>query len=420
MKAGTTLTLASALALAPLAQSTAITAWVIDGAAERPFFNQAEDHFNERYADQGISVNIVPIPGYNDAIQSAYRSNDLPDIIMVDGPNMASMAWGGQLRPLDDLVDDSILDDMLQPIIDQGTYGPDGSLYVLGPYDSSVVLWGNRAYLEEAGVRIPESIDDAWTYDEFEEALAALAEVDGVRWPLDLKRNYDGEWFAYGFAPFVQSVGADLINRETWQADGTVNSPAAIESLQRLQSWAENGWIVPASAGDNSFFGSKTSALSWVGNWMWPSHREGLGDDLVVIPAPQFGERAVSPNGGWAWAVPSSATETDAISKFLNFVLSTEQVARYGEYTGYVPSRHSSLELVPEFASGGELEIMAQQASEIARVRPVHPAYPVISNSFGQAIQAILDGADVEQALNRAARRIDEDIEDNMGYPPFN
>ncbi|TGG92903.1 sugar ABC transporter substrate-binding protein [Natronospirillum operosum] len=420
MKAVHTLPLISVLMLAPLAQATSITAWVIDGAAERPFFNQAEDTFNERYAEQGISVDIVPIPGYNDAIQSAYRSNDLPDIIMVDGPNMASMVWGGQLQPLDDLVDNSILDDMLRPIIDQGTYGPDGKIYALGPYDSSVVLWGNRAYLEAAGVRIPESIDDAWTYDEFEEALAALAEVDGVRWPLDLKRNYDGEWFSYGFAPFLQSVGSDLIDRDTWTADGTLNSEASVESLERLQSWAQNGWIVPSSAGDNSFFGSKTSALSWVGNWMWPSHREGLGDDLVVIPAPKFGDRAASPNGGWAWAVPSSSTENEALSLFLNHVLSTEQVAKYGEYTGYVPSRHSSLELVPAFAPGGELEIMTQQASDIAVVRPVHPAYPVISNSYGQAIQRILDGANVQQALDRAARRIDEDIEDNMGYPPFN
>ena len=420
MKFASHLTLLSAIAIAPLTHAAELTAWVIDGAAERPFFNQAQDAFNERYAGEGISINIVPIPGYNDAIQSAYRSNDLPDIIMVDGPNMASMAWGGQLQPLESMVDHSILDDMLQPIIDQGTYGPDGSIYVLGPYDSSVVLWGNRAYLEAANVRIPESIDDAWTLDEFEQALAALAEVDGVRWPLDLKRNYDGEWFSYGFAPFLQSVGADLIDRETWVADGTLNSEAAIASLQRLQSWAQNGWIVPSSAGDNSFFGSKTSALSWVGNWMWPSHKEGLGEDLVVIPAPKFGERAASPNGGWSWAVPSTATETDAIGKFLNFVLSTEQVAKYGEYTGYVPSRHSSLELVPAFAPGGELEIMAQQAAEVAVVRPVHPAYPVISNSFGQAIQSILDGADVKQSLDRAARRIDLDIEDNMGYPPFN
>lgn len=420
MKLGSNIILASAFALAPLAQATSLTAWVIDGAAERPFFNQAQDNFNEQYADQGVSINIIPIPGYNDAIQSAYRSNDLPDIIMVDGPNMAAMVWGGQLRPLDDLVDSSVLDDMLQPIIDQGTYGPDGHIYALGPYDSSVVLWGNKFYLDAAGVRIPESIDDAWTYDEFEEALAALAEVEGVRWPLDLKRNYDGEWFSYGFAPFLQSVGGDLIDRETWVAEGTLNSADAIASLSRLQSFQQNGWIVPSSAGDNSFFGSKTSALSWVGNWMWPSHKEGLGDDLVVIPAPKFGAAAASPNGGWSWAVPSSATDAEAISLFLNFVLSTDQVAKYGEFTGYVPSRHSSLAQVSAFAPGGELEIMAQQAAEIAVVRPVHPAYPVISNSYGQAIQAILDGADVEQALTRAARRIDQDIEDNMGYPPFN
>ena len=52
-------------------------------------------------------------------------------------------------------------------------------------------------------------------------------------------------------------------------------------------------------------------------------------------------------------------------------------------------------------------------------VRPVHPAYPVISNSFGKAVQHILQGADVKGELQKAARAIDEDIEDNSGYPPF-
>ena len=57
---------------------------------------------------------------------------------------------------------------------------------------------------------------------------------------------------------------------------------------------------------------------------------------------------------------------------------------------------------------------------KIAVVRPIHPAYPVISASFGKAVKNILDGAPVQAELQKAARTIDEDIEDNDGYPPFN
>ena len=101
----------------------------------------------------------------------------------------------------------------------------------------------------------------------------------------------------------IQSRGADIIDRKSWKAKGTLDSQAAIDGLTELQSWAKKGWIVPATAGDNRFYGDKSAALSWVGNWMWPAHKSGLGKDLVLIPAPKLGGKAVSPNGGWGWAV---------------------------------------------------------------------------------------------------------------------
>ena len=51
--------------------------------------------------------------------------------------------------------------------------------------------------------------------------------------------------------------------------------------------------------------------------------------------------------------------------------------------------------------------------------RPPHPAYPTITSAFMQAVDKIFNGDDVQEALAAAARKIDEDIEDNAGYPPF-
>lgn len=398
-----------------------ITAWVIGGEAERPYFIGLEKEFNQAFADQGISVTLEALPDLNSSLQAAFLSGDLPDVIMVDGPNMASYVWSGQLAPLDPYIDDEMRSDLLPAIIDQGTYSPDGQLYAISPYDSSVLLWGNRQYLEAAGVRIPTSIEDAWTFEEMDEALAALAEVEGVTWPIDMKLNLSGEWFSYGFSPFIQACGADLIDRESWTAAGTLDSEEAVTALTRLQSWSQNGWIVPASGGDNRFFGDKTAALAWVGNWMWRAHQEGLGDDLVLIPAPNFcGEGSVSPNGGWSYAIPAVAVNKDAAGEFIKYAMSTEQIAKFVDSTGYVPARRSAIELSELYGEGGAGELMAEQSATIALVRPVHPAYPVISTSFGQAVQNILQGADVASELQNAAGSIDDNIADNAGYPPFN
>jgi multiple sugar transport system substrate-binding protein len=415
-----TLTLAL-LAVAPLAQAKQITVWVIDGQSERPYFIQLEKAFNAANSKSGLTAKVTPIPNINDALKAGFLSQKLPDVIMLDGPNMANYVWSGQLAPLDPYLDKTMLNDLLPAIRAQGTYSPDGKMYSISPYDSTVLLWGNKKYLQQAGVRIPTSVNDAWTLAEFQDALSKLSKVKGVTWPLDLKLNYSGEWLSFGFAPFLQACGADLINRKTWQATGTLNSPAAVKILTTLQDWKKKNWIVPQSAGDNRFFGDKSAALVWVGNWMWRDHKAGLGNDLVLIPAPKFcGNKQVSPNGGWSWAIPKSSSNKQEAGAFINFAMSKAQVANYADTTGYIPARKSATPLSKVYGKGGEGELMAQQAASIALVRPVHPAYPVISKSFGDAVLNILNGADVRAELDKAASAIDRDIAANKGYPPFN
>ncbi|MBJ7220963.1 MULTISPECIES: extracellular solute-binding protein [unclassified Brenneria] len=397
-----------------------ITAWVIDGAPERPYFAQLEQGFNQRYAAQGISIKIKPIPGYNDALQAAWMSNDLPDLVMIDGPNMASYIWSGMLQPLDPFIAPEVLHDFLDGVIAQGTYSPDKHVYMLSQGDSSVVLWGNKRYLEAAGIPIPTRLEDAWDYAQFSAVLAKLAALPEVKWPLDFKLNYSGEWLTYGYYPFIRSAGGDLIDQRRWRASGTLDGPATVAAVEKLKHWQHQRWLVPATAGDNRFFGDRSAALSWVGNWMWETYHQALGDDLVLIPAPRFGRQAYAPNGSWGWAVPVSTTKRQEVSQFLNYLFSARQIKTYCDFTGYVPARRAAIALMPAYAPGGALSLLTQQASHIALVRPVHPAYPVISGEFGKALKNSMQGADSATALKRAAAAIDRDIDDNMGYPPFN
>ncbi|NER45614.1 MAG: hypothetical protein F6J92_02755 [Symploca sp. SIO1A3] len=49
--------------------------------------------------------------------------------------------------------------------------------------------------------------------------------------------------------------------------------------------------------------------------------------------------------------------------------------------------------------------------------RPQTPAYPVITSIFQEAFADIRHGTDVATALNKAVITINQDIEDNEGYP---
>jgi multiple sugar transport system substrate-binding protein len=334
---------------------------------------------------------------------------------------MANFAWSGFLRPLDEFVTLDLYKDLLPSIIAQGTYPPDGKLYCIGTFDSGLALWGNKEYLEKAGVRIPTSVENAWDKAEFEDALRKLAALPEVEWPLDLKLNYGpGEWFTYGFSPMIQSFGGDLIDRNTWKAEGTLDSPESVAAMQMMQSWVQNGWVVPESAGDDAFYGTKKAALAYVGHWMWPVHHQNLGDKLVLIPMPKFGPRHVSAMGSWCWGISAITPEhIQAAWQFLKFLLRPDQIVRMTNTNGAPPARFSASSLSLLHGPGKPLNIYIEQLAKIAVPRPTHPAYPVITVAFKDAVKNILAGADAKAELTAAAAKIDQDIKDNDCYPPF-
>ena len=62
--------------------------------------------------------------------------------------------------------------------------------------------------------------------------------------------------------------------------------------------------------------------------------------------------------------------------------MSSEQVAAYADTTGYVAARTSAIPLSATYGEGGEGELFAKLAECCAIVRPVHPAYPVITSAW--------------------------------------
>jgi multiple sugar transport system substrate-binding protein len=367
-----------------------------------------------------IIIDAIQLPegSYNDQVNAAALADDLPCLLDFDGPFLYNYAWSGYLAPMDGYVSSDLKADFLPSIINQGTYA--GNLYSLGTFDSGLAIWGNKSYLEAAGVRIPTGIDDAWTKDEFVDALEKLQALDEVEYAIDFKMNYGaGEWFTYGFSPLMQSWGGDLIDRSNYTtADGVLNGPAAVEAMTFFQSLFADGYANAEPAGDDCFYGDKSCALAWVGHWMWGPHSEGLGDDLVLLPMPVFGDQAVTGMGSWNWGLTSSCENPDAAWEFLSFLISPAEILHMTNANGAVPARNSAIAQSSLFGEGGALNIFVQQLNGgIALERPVTPAYPVITSAFAEAVNNIVAGADVQTELDNAVEKIDLDIEDNQGYP---
>ncbi len=417
-----TVLLLTSFTLTALAEPVTIEVWFHSGKGEeREVLDAQVEDFNAMQNEVIVKAVRLPEGSFNEQVSAAALAGDLPDLLDFDGPFLYNYAWAGHLIPLDDYVSSELNADFLPTIIAQGTFG--GKLYSLGTFDSGLAIWGNRAYLEKAGVRIPTSIKDAWILEEFNEVLEKLQALDEVEYAIDFKMNYgQGEWYTYGFAPIIQSWGADLIDRSDFQsADGILNGPEAVEAMTWFQSLFSKGYAKLQPAGDDDFYGRKITALSFVGHWMWTPHNEGLGDDLVLLPMPKFGDKAVTGMGSWNWGVTSQSKNPDAAWKFLEYLIEPEQILRMTNANGAVPARKSALAMSELFGPNGSLGIFVEQLEGgVAVPRPETPAYPTITTAFAEAVQNIVSGADVKNELDKAVQKIDQDIEDNRGYPITN
>lgn len=372
--------------------------------------------FNQSQKAYKVELLWASFRNYAEWVQSVAVTGTLPCLLEMDGPLLAQLAWPGYLQSLDRFVTAELRRDLLPSILEQGTY--QGRLYSLGQFDSGLGLWANRRHIAAAGLRIP-TVARPWTLAEFERAMQALAQVPGVEYPLSLGvYSGAGEFYPYAYLPILAGFGGDFIDRSgTRGARGVMDGPQSVAAMQRFQQWFQKGWT-RAVFDRNDDFERGRAALLWMGHWKYTDMREALGEDLVLLPLPDFGHGLKTGMGSWAWSITSSCPDPAGAWAFLAHLMSTEEILRVTSANGAVPARRSALARSALYGPGRPLQVFAQQLFSGAGVtRPATPGYGVISKAFVNAVHAIITGADVQTELTRAAQTIDQDIAANLGYP---
>jgi len=397
-------------------QQLIVTVWAHAGqASERKTLEHQLQLFNQAHHDIQAKLTFIPERSYNAQVQAAAIAGDLPDLLEFDVPYLYNYAWQGRLQPLETRLPKSLQQDLLPSIIAQGTY--QGHLYGVGTFDSGLGLYGRRSLLLQVHARIPATPDQAWTVQEFDQILQRLARHDKDGAVLDLKLNYPDEWFCYAFSPILQSAGGDLIDRHDYQhATGILNGAASVRAMKQLQHWLRDGLVDPNV--DDAAFVSGRVALSWAGHWEYRRYHAAFGQDLVVLPLPNFGDGSRTGQGSWVWGITRHSKVASQAAQLIEFLMQPTQILAMTDANTAVPTTRTAIQLSPLYKPGGPLHLFVQQLSEgVAVPRPRTPAYPVISASFRQAFADIRNGMPVQQALDHAAQQIDQDIRDNHGYP---
>jgi multiple sugar transport system substrate-binding protein len=343
-------------------------------------------------ADNNVSIDRQTAPR-NDLITRvllAAQQQQLPDILMIDNPDLQQVASTGALAPLTDYGVD--LEGLYPNLIDAGSL--DGEVYGIAPGINGMALFYNVDMLDEAGVEPPT------TWDEVRDVAAALT-GDGVYGiAFSAVATEEGSW---QFEPWFWGAGADLTQ---------LDSPEAVQALEFWVDLVESGYasrsVVTWSQGDvNDQFIAGNTAMMQNGVWNLPTLDEsGINYNVVPIPMPDGGA-APGPMGGEVLAIPVSGDEArmQAAGEVVNCLLSDESMVTWGNLNAYIPSRQAVAEQVAE-DNPMMRSFVDAAAAERARTGPpanLGPNYSKVSQPLWNAIQAALTGAKTpEQALTDA------------------
>jgi multiple sugar transport system substrate-binding protein len=244
----------------------------------------------------GVKISREAVPGAS-LIQKVLQqasSRTLPDVLMLDNPDLQQIAATGALTPLDTLGLNA--DGYAKGVVDASTYN--GKLYGLQPITNTIGLFYNKEILAKAGVTPPQ------TWAELRTAAKKLTSGSTYGMAFSAPANYEGTW---QFLPFMWSNGGDEKN---------IATPQTAQALQLWVDLVKDGSVSKSAlnwtqADVNDQFKAGKAAMMVNGPWQFPTldAEKSLKYEVVKIPAPAAGQPVVAPLGGETWTVPQTGNK---------------------------------------------------------------------------------------------------------------
>ena len=368
------------------------------------------ERFNRKQSAWRIVTETLPQGSYQQAVVAAAMTSKLPCVLDLDQPTVPNFAWAGHIQPLEGPLRPAGVD----ALIPGGRSTYKRKLYAVGQFDVALALFARKSVLARHGVRLA-TLAQPYTADEFRDILRRLKRA-GYAYPLDLNMQLSGEWLAYGFSPWLQSAGTDLIDRKSFTVvDGVLNSDAAVAVVDYFRSLFEERLASRKPADDQSF-PSGRAAFHYTGSWSATLYRQKFGDDLVALPPPAFGARPRIGAGSWQWAVASTCPHTQGARMFLEHLITPQEIAAFADATGLMPTSQAAADATTLFREGAFGRAFFEFAREFAVLRPETPGYPTISSAFERALKEAREGVDSAEALDRAVEAVQQDLRRNRNY----
>ncbi|WP_286345161.1 ABC transporter substrate-binding protein [Frondihabitans sucicola] len=265
------------------------------------YYNQGNDktvigdYLDKCGAQAGVKINRTEVPG-GSLIQKVLQqasSKTLPDVLMLDNPDMQQIAATGALSPLSDYGIKT--DGYAKGVLSAGTYK--GKVYGLAPTVNTIALFYNKDVLAKAGITPPT------TWAELKTDAAKLTSGSQYGFAVDANATYEGTW---QFLPFMWSNGGDEKNIDT---KGTEQALQLWTDLVKDGSMSKSVVNWTQADVNDQFLAGKT-AMMINGPWQIPAlnAQTKVKYGVAQIPVQSASDTAVAPSAARSGPSPTRAT----------------------------------------------------------------------------------------------------------------
>jgi multiple sugar transport system substrate-binding protein len=255
-------------------------------------------------------------------------SKTLPDVLMLDNPDVQQIAASGALSPLSNY---GITGKGFAPgVVKAGTY--EGKLYGLAPAVNSIALFYNTDILKAAGITPPT------TWAELKTDATTLTKPGRYGFAFSGINTFEGTW---QFLPFMWSNGGSEKNidtPQTAQALGLLTDMVKDGSASAsVVNWAQSDVLNQFTAGKAAMMINgpwNIGALQAVPSIHWAS---------VPIPTRLAGQTLQSPLGGETFNVPETGNKSNmaAAGKLVACITDNKNQVTIANGEGDVPANEA-------------------------------------------------------------------------------
>ena len=198
-------------------------------------------------ANLDFDVEIIEYPQneYENKIKMAFGTDAGTDIVLIDGPNVASYAVTGVLEPLDSYWDDDDFNDLVDSSKSTATYLD--KIWCAPLNEANTLIFYNKDVFDELGIEAPKKLEDTWTFDELLDVCEKVT-IPGERYaimPQMFSLANLNEGMAFTQMLWIWMAGGNVLNEDATKSDGYFNSDeskAGIEFYAISTGFVDKGY----------------------------------------------------------------------------------------------------------------------------------------------------------------------------------